>query len=292
MTACGGGGSTGSGGNSSTEDGSGSSGSFTPKYYGAEFHEDSAEGNSEAKVDLSCTSDGYFGVLCNSDSKLKLQVLKDGDTFTYDITSGRPQIFPLQSGDGNYSIRVMENVSDDNYYELYSTNASVSLSNSNAPFLRPNIYADFSKSSKCVQEASKMAGSSGSESDFVNRVYEYVCDEIKYDYDKAENVTSGYVPDPDQILESGKGICFDYACVGASMLRSQGIPTKIIFGYVEPDDLYHAWNMFYTEADGWTTVEFSVTPGEWSRVDLTFSANGQDSDFIGDGSNYQDVYQY
>ena len=115
---------------------------------------------------------------------------------------------------------------------------------------------------------------------------------ITYDKEKASSVKSGYIPDPDSTLKEGKGICFDYACLAASMLRRMGIPTKIIFGYVEPDDLYHAWNMFYTEEDGWSSVEFKVDPKDWSRIDLTFLANGEDGDFIGDGSNYTDVYQY
>ena len=93
-------------------------------------------------------------------------------------------------------------------------------------------------------------------------------------------------------METGKGICFDYASLAASMLRSQGIPTKIIFGYVAPDNLYHAWNMFYTKETGWVSVEFKVNEKEWTRMDLTFSANGSDQKFIGDGSNYADVYQY
>jgi transglutaminase-like putative cysteine protease len=77
------------------------------------------------------------------------------------------------------------------------------------------------------------------------------------------------------------------------MLRSQGIPTKIIFGYVGEDgELYHAWNMYYTKESGWVTVEFKVNEGEWNRLDLTFSANGTDSEFIGDGSNYMDVFQF
>jgi hypothetical protein len=124
------------------------------------------------------------------------------------------------------------------------------------------------------------------------KVYEYICDNITYDKEKASSVKSGYIPDPDSTFKEGKGICFDYACLAASMLRRMGIPTKIIFGYVEPDDLYHAWNMFYTEEDGWSSVEFKVDPKDWSRIDLTFSANGEDGDFIGDGSNYTDVYQY
>ena len=31
---------------------------------------------------------------------------------------------------------------------------------------------------------------------------------------------------------------------------------------------------------------------DWNRIDLTFSANGADAQFIGDGGNYTDVYQY
>jgi hypothetical protein len=100
------------------------------------------------------------------------------------------------------------------------------------------------------------------------------------------------VPDPDKTLADGKGICFSYASLAAAMLRSQGVPTKIIFGYVSPNDLYHAWNMFYTEEQGWVTAKFETAPGDWNRLDLTFSANGSDDKFIGDGGNYQDVYQY
>jgi transglutaminase/protease-like cytokinesis protein 3 len=93
-------------------------------------------------------------------------------------------------------------------------------------------------------------------------------------------------------MDTGKGICFDYASLAASMLRSQGIPTKIIFGYVAPDNLYHAWNMFYTEESGWVTVSFEVSEDTWARIDLTFSAGGASDQFIGDGSHYTDVYSY
>ena len=93
-------------------------------------------------------------------------------------------------------------------------------------------------------------------------------------------------------MNTGKGICFDYAALAASMLRSQGIPTKMIFGYVAPQGLYHAWNMFYTPQSGWVTVSFEVRGENWTRMDLTFSANGADATFIGDGSNYSDVYYY
>lgn len=74
------------------------------------------------------------------------------------------------------------------------------------------------------------------------------------------------------------------------MLRSQGIPTKMIFGYV--GDVYHAWNMFYTKENGWITVEYKTNKQEWNRLDLTFSAGGASDEFTGDGSNYTDLYYY
>ena len=76
------------------------------------------------------------------------------------------------------------------------------------------------------------------------------------------------------------------------MLRSQGIPTKMIFGYVSPNDLYHAWNMFYTEETGWVTVSYEVKGNTGNRLDLTLSANGANDKFIGDGGNYADLYFY
>ena len=268
-------------------------GGFEPAAFaGAVFNADSAEGNGEAQVDLSHTAEGYIGVLVNTDARVKLQVFKDDSSYVYDVPLQEPQFFPLQCGNGYYTFKVMKNVEGNKYYELYGCGAEVALNTEFEPFLHPNQYANYKEDSECIKIAASMAKEAQSEEGFILQVYDYICKRVKYDYDEASTVSSGYVPDPDEVMSTGKGICFDYASLAASMLRSQGIPTKIIFGYVAPDNLYHAWNMFYTEEEGWTTVEFSVDPGDWTRVDLTFSANGQNANFIGDGTNYEDVYQY
>ena len=267
-----------------------------PEMKMAYFHPEAAEGNSEAQVDMSCVNEGYVAIHVESDAGIKFQVIKDEEKYTYSVVQEVDQIFPLQYGDGDYVFRVMKNVEENKYYELYRCETSVTLENEFDPFLRPNQYADFYEGRKCVDIAREFAESSSSDTDFIGKVYKYVCKNITYDDDKAQMAVDGqlkgYVPDPDRTLEEKKGICFDYACLAASMLRSQGVPTKIIFGYVAPDDLYHAWNMFYTKEGGWVTVKFSAPEDEWSRIDLTFSANGADSKFIGDGSNYMEVYQF
>ena len=289
LPSCGGGG----GAPSGKENGDPNASYKVPAFRDAGYDEAAAEGNDEVLVDLSGKDEGYFSLYCTSDVKIKLQVFKEDEVYTYDVVTDRPQVFPFQLGNGTYTIKVMKNIVDTKYSELYSCEADVELADEFDPFLRPSQYADYSPSSDCVAKAAEIAASASDAHSFISGVYDYVCSNITYDKEKAASIKPGYIPEPDRTLEEGKGICFDYASLAASMLRSQGIPTKIIFGYVgEGNDLYHAWNMFYTEESGWVAVEFAVNEDDWNRMDLTFSANGSDSEYIGDGSNYLDVYQF
>ncbi len=277
----------------SSQGDSGKSAYVAPPFADSTFHENLSDGNGSVKIDLSAVSDGYVAVSAKSEKRLKFQVVCGNITYNYDIASdGKPSVFPLQSGNGSYRFRVMENVTGSKYAEVYAAECNVELSDEFQPFLRPNDYVSYTKDSDCVKEAQRLADSSGDALELVSAVYKYVTSHIKYDTAKAETVKSGYMSDPDETMRSGKGICFDYASLAAAMLRSQGIPTKEIFGYVSPDDLYHAWNMFYTKQTGWVVVSFEVKKDTWNRLDLTFAANGEDDSFIGDGVNYSDLYYY
>ena len=263
----------------------------TPAFADAVFH-DTQEVDG-VKLDLSSTANGYVAVSATSSARLKFQVIKGEETYTYNIASdGTPSIFPLQCGNGTYTFKVMENVVDTKYAEKYTAEAEVQLTDEFQPYLRPSDYVDYTQTSACVKKAQELAADCETELDVVQAVFDYICNEVTYDKVKASNVEKGYLPDPDETLSTKKGICFDYASLAAAMLRSQGIPTRVIFGYVSPNDLYHAWNMFYTDETGWVTVDYQVSANSWNRLDLTFSANGADTDFIGDGTNYADVYVY
>jgi hypothetical protein len=252
-----------------------------------------AEGGNGILIDLSNTSDGYFGVSGQSAGRLKVQVIKDGNTYTYDLKNdGTPSIYPLQMEDGMYSFRVLENVSGSKYAVLYSTDSIVTIEDSFKPFLFSNDYVKYTESSACVKKAQEMAKNAADANGLISEVYKFVCDTVKYDKQKAATVQAGYMPEPDETMMTGKGICFDYASLAGAMLRSQGIPCKVVFGYVSPNEVYHAWNMFYTEENGWMTASFEIAGKKWNRMDLTFSANGADGQFIGDGSNYREIYYY
>ncbi|MBQ2509910.1 MAG: transglutaminase domain-containing protein [Erysipelotrichaceae bacterium] len=263
-----------------------------PEFAEASFHEDLAIVDGKVMFDLSGVEEGYIAVSAVSDKRLKFQVTKE-DVYYYDMKNdGTPSIFPLQSGDGRYVFRVCENIVESSYAYIAEASADVVMIDEFQPYLRRNDYVPYDRDSECVKLASRFAEESYSVFDVIDQVFRYVCKNVTYDKAKAESVQSGYLPDPDETLATGKGICFDYASLTASMLRSQGIPTKLIFGYVSPNDVYHAWNMIYTEEAGWIVAEFKVNENDWNRIDLTFSANGAESRFIGDGGNYTDVYQY
>lgn len=257
------------------------------------FDASAAQGENGALIDASRASDGYVGVSATSSARLKLQVVSGQASCNFDIPQdGTAIICPLSFGNGDYTFRVMQNTSGNNYVELYSTSADVTLSSEFAPFVRPNVYCNYTSSSACVAKARDLVKDASNQAEALEDVCTWIVDNVTYDDAKAAQLkdATGYVPNPDSTLASGTGVCFDYASLGAAMLRSQGIPTRIVTGNVSPNNIYHAWIM--VNIDGtWKSAQFSVKANTWSRVDLTFAASGDNAN-VGDGKDYTDRYVY
>ncbi len=257
------------------------------------FSESEATGSNGALIDASHSSQGYVGASAQASSRLKLLVVMGDATQTYDMSQdGTPIIAPLTFGSGSYTIRVMQNTSGDSYVELAHVDVTVELDDEFAPYLRPNVYCDYDEASACVAKARELVGSATNQGEALEAICDYICSNVTYDDGKASQLqsSSGYVPDPDDTLAEGKGICFDYACLGAAMLRSQGIPTKVVTGYVSPDNIYHAWIEVYIDGT-WVSAAFNVQAKTWSRLDLTFAAAGAGKS-VGDGKEYTPRYVY
>lgn len=247
-------------------------------------------------IDVSHAEDGYVVVRATSSARVKFQVTKGTRDYNYDLPNdGTPVVFPVNMGDGAYRFRIMKNVGANDYVEAEAVEQDVQLASEFVPFIIPTQFCDYEASSACVAKAREVTRGAATQGEAVRDVCEFVVGNIDYDTAKAERLSneSGYVPDPDDALASGSGVCFDYASLGAAMLRSLGFPAKVVTGYVSAGaerDLYHAWIMVYAEGS-WQTVKFSVVAGEWSRVDLTFASAG-DSEFTGDGTSYVERYEY
>ncbi len=254
------------------------------------------EENEKAVVDYSNTSDGYVMVnyTAETDKRLKVQVTGPSATYTYDIKAKNWVTFPLSDGDGSYKVTVYENVDGSKYATVLAASFQVKLSSELAPFLRPNQYVDYSEATKTVAKAEELTGDVQGTLEKVEKIYSFVVGHLTYDTQKASTVKSGYLPALDSVLTSKKGICFDYAALMAGMLRSQGIPCKLVVGYA--GTAYHAWISVWTEESGWLDDVIYFDGETWHRMDPTFasanSSNAAIMEYIGDGSNYTAKYQY
>jgi transglutaminase-like putative cysteine protease len=108
-----------------------------------------------------------------------------------------------------------------------------------------------------------------SDVDKLEAIFSFVNEQIRYDYVKAFTVQSNYLPDVDQTLHAGTGICFDYVALFACMLRVQGIPTKLVVGKLLISDppVEHAWNK----------VRMDDT---WFLIDPTFGAYYKQAQYL------------
>ena len=253
-------------------------------------------GNDDVSICLSHLGDGYFSARFTGDSpKVKLQLTAENSlTYTYDLpVDGEWTIFPVSLGSGHYTLGVYSNIEATMYAEVYGTEFDVSLNDEFGPFLYPNQYVWFTGDTRAIGLAKDLCFAANNDLEAVSFIYNYVITHVTYDQEEAENVQSGYLPEVDEVLDTGKGICFDYAALMASMLRTQNIPTRLEIGYA--GSAYHAWISCYIKEIGWVNGIIQFDGTDWSLMDPTLASNQGDrklKEFIGDGSNYRTVYYY
>ena len=254
------------------------------------------QSSAKAVIDYSNTKDGYVMVkyTAATTQRLKAQVKGPTTTYTYNLTAGKWETFPLSDGNGAYQVIVYENVSGTKYATVTSVSFQVTLTDEFAPFLRPNQYVDYGAAVNTVAKAAELTAGKTDALAKVQAIYEFVVKNITYDKQLAATVQSGYLPVLDTVLAKKTGICFDYAALMTGMLRSQGVPCKLVVGYA--GTAYHAWISVWSAETGWVEGVIYFDGTTWQRMDPTFASSGKQSasimQYIGDGKNYTVKYLY
>ena len=105
----------------------------------------------------------------------------------------------------------------------------------------------------------------------------------------ALRITSPRTPSNDTLR-----ICGALASLMTGMVRSLGIPCKLVVGYA--GSAYHAWISIWTEESGWVDNVIFFNGTSWQRMDPTFASSGKQSAsimaYIGDSKNYTTKYLY
>lgn len=223
------------------------------------------------EIDESQCSKGIIRVRYTNDSgkRMKIAVIKGGSKTYFNFAgNGSYESFPLQGGSGSYRITLYRNISGTSYEVFKSFDINVQISSEYAVYLSSNQMVNWANSSKAIGLARQLTSGLGSDEQKAKAIYSYVVKNIKYDINKLSTVSSGYIPNIDSVLNSRSGICFDFAAVYAGMLRSVGIPAKLVMGTSSRVNGYHSWNEVYIN-------------GRWVIVDTSYDSQARQA-----GSSY------
>lgn len=218
-----------------------------------------------AVLDASNSGSGYIMVRKESSKKLKVRVMYNKATYTYDLPGdGEYEVYPLQRGSGKYKVVVYQNVKGNSYSQVMTKSFDVKMEDEKAAFLCPNRYVDYTPESSMVALGSQLTEGISESAKKADAVMDWMMENFTYDYDLARTVKSGYVPDLENLLIKKSGICFDFASAMCAMLRTQGIPSQLVMGYA--DNAYHAWCNVLID-DEWVRYDptTAITRGKFKK---------------------------
>lgn len=113
-----------------------------------------------------------------------------------------------------------------------------------------------------------VTSSATSDADKAYAIYQWICSNVRYDYDKAvqlsedtASVSSGAI----EAYTARRGVCFDFSCLYVAMCRDVGLRVRFITGLGYSGSYWgdHAWNQVY-DSDR----------NAWINVDTTFGSIG------------------
>lgn len=232
---------------------------------------------------------GLIGIryLNQSGKRMKVMIEKDSTRYTYDLKGDKSfETFPLQSGNGVYTISVLQNTDGNRYKYVLKETVNAEIKDTNAAYLNSIQMINWNKDMAAIKKAAELTANVSRDEDKVKKIYNYVVSTIRYDFDKLANIDklpSNYLPVIDETLATRLGICYDFSSLMASMLRSSGIPTKLVMGYADGVNGYHAWNEVYLD-------------GKWVTIDTSYDSQMRENNLsytmIKDSSNYKTEKEY
>jgi len=251
--------------------------------------------NKFASIDFSNASRGYISVRYKGGSLDEPIIKIRYGEYEYVYLLGSEDFFPLTYGNGNYSVEIFQRQKGGKYKAVMKKNLAVELENQLLPYLYPSQMVNYTDSSIAILYSNELCRGIESDLDKLRVIYDFIIENIEYDFIKAANVEAGYIPSIDSTYITKSGICFDYSVMMAAMLRSQMIPTKLVMGYLHGTSIFHAWNEVYLNDKGWVTVSIFVDSLTFRMLDTTLAASQSDEKIaqkLDDPEVYLPVFRY
>lgn len=216
-------------------------------------------------------------------AKIKLLIAKGTQQYSYNLSQGKQEFFPLQLGNGNYVISLVKQVSGKKYQVIEKANVALDLQDSSQVYLNSIQNISFTDQNQAIKKAKDLVKNKASDMEKITAIYNYVIGNIKYDQSLPFNLSTDYLPQIDRTFVNQKDICYGYASLFAAMLRSENIPTKLVMGNSKYVKNYHAWNEVFVDGK-WVVIDTTVDAG-WKGTSTAF-------EMIKDTGKYTAVKQY
>lgn len=248
---------------------------------------------------LDYTDRGLLRICYNGEqgAKLKLVIYPPGGTLdgngyvAYNLKGdGSIEDFSLQYGSGEYTANIMQHVEGENYYTVETKTFTADIKDENSVYLNSIQNVNWNYDMNPIHDVRFIVADSlrNSKDDLLYSscmdIYRFIVNNITYDDDKIYNLDYDYAPDIEQVYSDETGICYDYASLLASMLRSINVPAKLVKGFASySPDTYHAWNEVYINGE-WITVD--------PTRDATLLASGVTPEIRKNSEDYRKINDY
>lgn len=179
-----------------------------------------------------------------SGAKVIVRIAKGKTQYDYPLTIGIK--YPLQLGNGSYSVLIAEAVNATQYKVIKQETLTVKLTDDKQVFKLSNPLINWTRQTLAIKKTAELTKSAKTDQQKVQAIYDFITKKFVYDNAKAKTVEAGYIPNLDTLFKASGGICYDYAATFAAMTRSLGIPTKLVMGRERSHpNVEHAWNEVY-----------------------------------------------
>lgn len=202
-------------------------------------------------------------------AKLKLLTDKDGKQTWREIAldnGGFSEEVWLTEGAGVYKLAVMVHIGERKY--RYGPTVTVRNTAAVNKYLVPARHIE-SNDPAITALAAKITAGKETDRAKARAVYDWVAGNIKYDYAKYGRHQNGDYENEYGArcaLQTGKGVCYDYAALTAALGRAAGLQVKLVNGQAVSgaSSGFHAWNEIYL-------AEQEI----WVNADTTFASVGK-----------------
>lgn len=237
----------------------------------------------EPVIDASETSNGVLIVRYQTSEMIKVLISKDGSSYNYNLPGDNmPVRYPLNMGQGEYQVQVLEHVSGTRYRPILSETIAAQWDDENVPYLQSIQLIRWDPSMKPILDAFRIAAEAGDEGK-VREIYKELADTLVYNYDLLNKLPTSYLPNIEETYSTRLGICYDFSSLFASMLRSVDVPVRLHMGFSSLISGPHAWNEVLV-GDQWIVVDLTV--------DASYRESGDKYTFEKDPSQYSSNKTY